>query len=119
MPETLVGYKIVKFYDHKCMWPIYYRESGVIYKMNKTTKRIKDQGPFTVFTTLDHALCFRMLYGEALLEVQYVPSKHKILWCKTNERTIFTPLNNCPPGTALADSVTPISVINHGGVIRR
>ena len=110
--KTRIGYKIVSVWNGKYYsWMAYPGEYGCVkYIIGKTSKPRSGCGPLCVFSTLKKAknLVKRPTnIKHIILKVQYVPSKENSVWTYT-ETTLIDILM---PGTILADSVTPIKVI--------
>ena len=109
-----IGYKIVRVWNGK-----YYSWSAspddrecVKYIIGKTAKPRRHCGPLCVFPTLRQAKKFVDLYLDAdikdvILKVRFVQSKEKCVWTHLSS----APKDELSDGTILADSVTPIRVI--------
>jgi hypothetical protein len=91
-----------------------------------TTREEIDAGAFAVFANLAAAQAFAQKYGNAILEVEYTASKECALWKRNPPRFvrnrfgkgyhaesngISAKTDDFPPGTAFADEVYVIRVV--------
>ena len=109
-----IGYKIVSVWNGK-----YYSWTAspddyecVKYTIGKTSKPRSGCGPLCVLPTLKRAkefvdTCSDLDIKDVILKVRFVPSKEKCVWTHLSSN----PKDELSDGTILADSVTPIKVI--------
>ena len=105
-----IGYKIVSVWNGK-----YYSWTAspddyecVKYTIGKTSKPRSGCGPLCVLPTLKRAKEFVLDSDrDAILKVRFVPSKEKCIWTRLSS----TPKDELSDDTMLADSITPVKVI--------
>lgn len=113
MSDKQIGYKIVRLSESGSMSPIIKTDCGVVYRLGETTTRTLYQGPFAVFKDLYSARAFGMKFNEVTVKVEFSPSDEKYVWVMYSGGSSSLPLESCPLGTLLADSVTPIEIIKN------
>ena len=107
-----IGYKIVSVWNGKYYsWMAYPDDYDCVeYIIGKTSIPRPGCGPLCVFSKLRKAKDSVNIFTDikcVIFKVQYVPSKENNVWTHDDSALI----DILTPGTILADSVTPIKVI--------
>jgi hypothetical protein len=130
--DRKIGYKVVVRKNSKSFEPATSAAlQRITYRLNAETRKVRgDHGPYAVFATLEQARKFaaQLDHRVAILLVEYEPSQEVELWKKNppsfsrsrgfsrgyraeSNGTTERPLENCPAGTILADSVYVLEVL--------
>ena len=113
-----IGYKVVSKINSKSFGPATYLAlQSVRYRIGKTTTHDPEKaGPMAVFDSKENAIQFiSAIYADCvtsetlyILKVSYVESNLRALWKHIGRYISEYHLLQLPPGTFLAESVTPL-----------
>lgn len=111
----MIGYKVVRTLSKGVWGPVMAdADQSFRYQMGKITSHDnRKNGPMALFNSSERAICFAQnlhhLRPVVVVKCEFLPSSEKKLWCQGGLWT--HQLRFCPPGTVLAESLTPLEQV--------